>query len=98
MATYESESPPKTAEERRRMIEEAAYARYAQRGYAHGQDLDDWLIAEAHVDRILSRQLQRRPVDVPELEVQQSGGRSPARDEAMKRLVKQHPQRNDLKI
>ncbi len=98
MATYERESPPTTAEERRRMIEEAAYGRYVQRGYAHGRDLEDWLIAEAHVDRIISRQLQRRPIDVPELEVQQSGGRSPARDDAMKRLVKQHPLRDDLKI
>ncbi len=86
------------AEERRRMIEEAAYARYEQRGYAHGQDLEDWLVAEAHVDRIISKPRKPQPIDVPEPELQQSGGRSAARDDAMKRFVKQHPKRDDLKI
>ena len=98
MATHESGSPQTAAAERRRMIEEAAYARYVQRGYAHGQDLDDWLGAEAHVDRIISRPRKPQPIDTPEPELQQSGGRSAARDDAMKRIVKQHPQRDDLKI
>jgi len=35
---------------RHRMISEAAYHLYAQRGYADGYDLDDWLQAEAEVD------------------------------------------------
>jgi Protein of unknown function (DUF2934) len=35
---------------RHRMISEAAYHLYAQRGYADGYDLDDWLQAEGQVD------------------------------------------------
>lgn len=92
------ESPPTAAEERRRMIEEVAYARYVRRGYVHGQDLDDWLVAEAHVDRIISRPRKPQPIDTAGPELQQSGGRSAARDDAMKRIVKQHPLRDDLKI
>jgi len=38
---------------RHRMISEAAYHRYADRGYADGYDLDDWLQAEAEVDHLL---------------------------------------------
>ena len=40
---------------RQRMIREAAYERYAQRGYVNGFDLDDWLQAESDVDRLLRR-------------------------------------------
>ncbi len=39
---------------RHRMISEAAYQIYAQRGYADGFELADWLQAEAEVDRLLS--------------------------------------------
>jgi hypothetical protein len=38
---------------RHRMISEAAYHRYAERGYADGYDLDDWFQAEAEVDHLL---------------------------------------------
>lgn len=38
---------------RHRMISEAAYHRYAERSYADGYDLDDWLQAEAEVDHLL---------------------------------------------
>jgi hypothetical protein len=38
---------------RHRMISEAAYQLYAERGYADGLELDDWLQAEAEVDRSL---------------------------------------------
>jgi hypothetical protein len=37
---------------RHRMISEAAYHLYTQRGYADGYDLDDWLQAEAQVDHV----------------------------------------------
>jgi predicted acyl esterase len=37
---------------RHRMISEAAYRLYAERGYADGYDLDDWLEAEAQVDHV----------------------------------------------
>jgi hypothetical protein len=38
---------------RYRMISEAAYRRYAERGYADGYDIDDWVQAEAEVDHLL---------------------------------------------
>jgi hypothetical protein len=38
------------ADLRHRLISERAYARYCERGYADGYDLDDWLEAEAEVD------------------------------------------------
>ncbi|HEX8011084.1 MAG TPA: DUF2934 domain-containing protein [Casimicrobiaceae bacterium] len=38
---------------RHRMISEAAYRRYADRGYVDGYDIDDWLQAEAEVDHLL---------------------------------------------
>ena len=39
---------------RHRMISEAAYQLYAERGYADGLELDDWLQAENEVDRRLA--------------------------------------------
>ena len=41
---------------RHRMISEAAYQRYAERGYVDGLELDDWLQAEAEVDHRLGGQ------------------------------------------
>ena len=41
------------ADLRHRMISEAAFHRYTQRGYADGYDIDDWLQAEAEVDHLL---------------------------------------------
>jgi hypothetical protein len=37
---------------RHRMISEAAYHMFIQRGYADGYELDDWLQAEAQVDHV----------------------------------------------
>jgi hypothetical protein len=42
---------------RHRMISEAAYHLYAERGYADGYEVDDWQQAEASVDHLL---LKRR--------------------------------------
>lgn len=42
-----------SADLRHRMISEAAYHLYTQRGYREGYDLDDWLEAEAQVDHVL---------------------------------------------
>jgi hypothetical protein len=42
-----------SGELRHRMISEAAYRLYAERGYVDGLELDDWLQAEAEVDRSL---------------------------------------------
>ena len=50
------------ADLRHRMISEAAYRRYVQRGYADGYDLDDWLQAEAEIDHLLlHRPVSGRP-------------------------------------
>ena len=38
---------------RHRMISEAAYRLYARRGYVEGFELEDWMQAEAEVDRQL---------------------------------------------
>lgn len=45
--------PRSKEEERFRMIAEAAYFRAAQRGFKAGSDLDDWIAAEAEIDRML---------------------------------------------
>jgi hypothetical protein len=41
------------ADLRHRMVSEAAYYRYAERGYCDGYEVDDWLAAEAEVDHLL---------------------------------------------
>lgn len=41
-----------SAEERRRMIAEAAYFRAERRGFAVGGELEDWIQAEAEIDRL----------------------------------------------
>jgi len=38
---------------RHRMISEAAFHLYTQRGYVDGYDLDDWLQAEAQIDELI---------------------------------------------
>lgn len=38
---------------RHRMISEMAYRLYADRGFADGYDMDDWLTAEEEVDHVL---------------------------------------------
>lgn len=40
-----------TPEERQRLIAEAAYFRAERRGFTVGGELDDWLAAEAEIDR-----------------------------------------------
>ncbi len=44
-----------SGDERRHLIAEAAYFRAEARGFAPGQELDDWLQAEAEVDTALLR-------------------------------------------
>jgi hypothetical protein len=46
---------PSFTEDRQRMIAEAAYYRAHARGFAPGYELEDWLQAEAEVNRILKR-------------------------------------------
>ena len=42
-----------TAEARHALIAETAYLRAERRGFAPGQETDDWLAAEAEVDALL---------------------------------------------
>lgn len=44
-----------SGEERQRMIGEAAYYRAEQRGFIGGDPLQDWLAAEAEIDRQLGK-------------------------------------------
>jgi len=45
---------PASAEERQRMIATAAYLRAERRGFAPGHETEDWLEAEAEIDRQLA--------------------------------------------
>lgn len=45
---------PVSAEERQRMIATAAYLRAERRGFAPGHETEDWLEAEADIDRRLA--------------------------------------------
>jgi len=93
-----SRAPSIGAEERLRMIREVAYSFYERRGFVQGHDLEDWLEAEADVDAMLSRQATAEVTETLEPDLQQSGGRSIIRDEMMKRILKQHPQRDVPKV
>lgn len=84
----------RVAAERETMIREEAYYRYARRGFTHGHDLEDWLAAEKEVDRRAGERQGREEIEMPEFEVQQSAARGPWRDEALKRISRQHPQRD----
>lgn len=46
-------SGPAANDERRRLIAETAYYRAQARGFASGQEIEDWLQAEAEIDRML---------------------------------------------
>lgn len=80
-------------EQRERMIREAAYFRYLQRGSALGHDLDDWLAAEAELFRGKAEQQKPEQVETTELDIQGSGVHSAWEDDALKRIIKQHPRK-----
>lgn len=80
-------------ERRERMIREAAYFRYVQRGSVLGHDLDDWLAAEAELFGEEAGQQAPERLETTELDVQGSGARSAWADDALKRIVRQHPQK-----
>lgn len=84
-------------EARQHMIGEAAYYRYMQRGGAPGHELDDWLAAEADFERA---SLPRQPPEpaATKSELQQSGTRGPREDDALKRMIRQHPRRDISRI
>ena len=80
-----------TPERRERMIREAAYFRYLERGSVLGHDLDDWLAAEAELFGEEAGQQPPERLETTELDVQGSGARSAWADDALKRIAKQHP-------
>jgi len=75
-------------ETREAMIREAAYYLAERRGFAPGHELDDWLAAEAAIDRDLPP-----PATEAGAAIQQSGVVGSATDEVLKRLLRQHPQK-----
>lgn len=76
-------------EQREAMIRDAAYFHYAKRGYAPGHELDDWLAAEAEIERIAPAS----PEFPPDTAVQKSSVHGASKDEELKRIIKQHPQK-----
>jgi len=75
------------------MIREAAYVRYVQRGFVLGHDLDDWLAAEAELFGEEAGQQPPEQVETTELDMQGGGVHSAWEDDALKRIIKQHPQK-----
>lgn len=81
-------------EQRETMIREAAYYHYAKRGHAPGHDLDDWLAAEAELERSAPGHLASGYAEFPpDIEMQQSGVHGARKDDELKRIVRQHPQK-----
>jgi hypothetical protein len=77
-------------EAREAMIRETAYYLAEGRGFAPGHDVEDWLAAEARIDR---GGPEAEAMELREYEVQQSGTHGPGIDDELKRIVKQHPQK-----
>ena len=50
-----SSKPQVTSQEREQMIATKAYLRAEQRGFASGHEQEDWLQAEAEVERLISK-------------------------------------------
>jgi hypothetical protein len=59
-----------TAEQRRRMIAEAAYFRAQRRGFQDGSSTEDWLAAEAEIERVLAQRATGR-VSITQQELEQ---------------------------
>ncbi|MFH1604530.1 MAG: DUF2934 domain-containing protein [Pseudomonadota bacterium] len=51
--TGKDTGPSISAEERRRLVERAAYFRAEKRGFAPGFELEDWIEAEVEVLRLI---------------------------------------------
>jgi hypothetical protein len=54
-AAAEKPSPPISAHERERLVAEAAYYRAQRRGFTPGYELQDWVEAEAEVNRLIGK-------------------------------------------
>lgn len=80
-------------EQRENMIREAAYFRYVEHGSVPGHDLDDWLAAEAEVSSGAVGRQMSEPAGATEFGMQGSGAHGAWEDDAVKRIIKQHPQK-----
>lgn len=80
-------------EQREAMIRDAAYRRYAQRGYAPGHELEDWLAAETEIDRGTAEPMPEPAEGATEMEAQQSSVRGARKDDELKRIIRQHPRK-----
>lgn len=52
---------PLTADEKKSMIAQEAYSRYEKRGAIGGDSVEDWLAAEAEIEKQLEDHCQSRP-------------------------------------
>ena len=80
-------------EQRDNMLREAAYFRYVQRDLVPGHDLDDWFSAEAELFGGEARPQPAEPVETAESGGQESGVHGFWEEDALKRIVKQHPRK-----
>lgn len=76
-------------DQREAMIRDAAYYHYTKRGYTPGHDFDDWLAAEAEIERRMAESSEFPPGTA----MQQSSVHGAGMDDELKRIVRQHPQR-----
>jgi len=79
--------------QRESLIREAAYLLYVQRGFEPGHDLDDWLAAEAEIFSEESVLQSPESTKTTELNVQGSAVHGFGQDDALKRIIKQHPRK-----
>lgn len=80
-------------EQHENMIREAAYFRYVEHGSFPGHDLDDWLAAEAELFRGAAERQPPESVETTEFGMQESGVHGAWEDDALKRIIRQHPQK-----
>jgi hypothetical protein len=80
-------------EQRENMIREAAYFRYVQRGPVPGHDFDDWLAAEAELFGAEAEPQPSEQIEMTELGGQESGVHGFWEEDALKRIIKQHPRK-----
>jgi hypothetical protein len=74
--------------DREERIRLAAYYRYLERGRGPGHELDDWLAAEAEIEHGRAVAMPAAPAGA---EWQQGSRHAAHEDEALKRLIRQHP-------
>lgn len=85
-------------EQRHQMIEVAAYYRAARRNFSPGDELTDWVEAEAEVDQLLAAAPPAEAEPQELAEIQEGMPRSIARQDALERMVRQHPQRDEPRV